>query len=562
MPLTFEAIKNRIAASKTIYNRGENLYSLGNYKLIDEVDGEYQYGFDGNYGEYLVSVSINEDSILCKCNCPYPHSGCKHAVAALLDVLQRDKRKAKGIIEDPQDSLTPEEIREIALESRVKRAGKENLTLFRGEAYKCVHKVQAESGRSYSVTIHSPDKMSGHCTCRDFATNHLDTCKHLLFVYEQLSREGDFQELVTQELFPFVHLFWNSRQQKPVCYYEKIEDEDIAGEVRSIFNEKGVYNRESLNRLDKLYLTHSESDILQFDSYLLERMEEELFNKETKKLKRTFKPDYSFLKTELYPFQKEGVEFAVFKKSAIIGDEMGLGKTLQAITVALLKKEIFGFNKVLIVSPSSVKDQWKREITRFTDETAVVVGGSRKKREEIYTNSASFFKITNYEAVLRDILVISRWKPDYIILDEAQRIKNFETKTHQAILSLPHSHSLVITGTPLENKLEDIYSIVQFSDSTLLTPLWAFAANHMYLSKFKANKVLGYKNLDIVHEKLKSLVIRRTKEAVFDSLPEQLENNYFLDLSWEQREIHQGFVYSLLAIINKKVLTPMDIKRM
>ena len=561
MQLTFENIRNRFAASKTIFIRGENLYSLGNYKMIEETGGSYRYSFDGNYGEYIVSVKVLGDVVKSECDCPYPRQGCKHTVAALLDILQKEKRNTKGEVEESQDFLSPEEIRTIALESREKKALKENLILSRGETYKGVHSVQTESGKTYVVTVHSPERKSGHCTCRDFATNHLDSCKHLIFVFSQLEKDTELKEMAKDETFPFVHLFWNSRQQKPVCYYEKIEDEKIAEEMRSLFNEKGIYTRESLNRLEKFYLTYADSEILQFDPYLLEILEEALFEKETSRLKRLYKPDYSFLKTELYPYQKEGVEFSLFKKSAIIGDEMGLGKTLQAITISLLKKKIFGFGKVLIVSPSSVKDQWQREINRFTDETAVVVSGPRKKREEIYTNSEDFFKITNYEAVLRDILVISRWKPDLIILDEAQRIKNFETKTHQALLSLPHNHSLVITGTPLENKLEDIYSIVQFSDSKLLTPLWAFAANHMRLSKSRTSKVLGYKNLEIVNEKLKSLVIRRTKEAVLDSLPDQLENNYYLDLSWEQKEIHQGLVHSLLVIINKRILTPMDIKR-
>ena len=564
--VVYEKIKSEIAASETIFSRGETLYSLGNYKLIEENlegnEGFYRYEFDGNYGVYTVSLKINENSISSECDCPYPRRGCKHTVAALLDILQRNKRIDKGPADDLHDSLTPEEIRRIALESREKRAGREHLSLIRGETYKGVHKVQTESGKIYDVTIHSPEKRSGHCTCRDFATNHLDTCKHLIFVHKELRRDKAFLKSADGEVFPFVHLYWNSRQQKPVCYYERIEDETISKEIQSIFNEKGVYVRESLNRLEKLYLTYAESGILQFDSYLLEKMEEVLFNRETAKIKRRYKADYSFLKTELYPYQKEGVEFSLFKKSVIIGDEMGLGKTLQAITAAVLKKDVFGFRKVLVVSPSSVKDQWKREITRFTDESAVVVEGPADKRKEIYTQHSGYFKITNYEAVLRDFPVISRWRPDLIILDEAQRIKNFETKTYRAILSIPHNHSLVITGTPLENKLEDIYSIVQFSDSSLLTPLWAFAANHMYLSKSGSNKVLGYKNLDIVHEKLKNLVIRRTKEAVFTNLPKQLDKNYFLELSREQREIHQSLLSNLLVIVNKKVLTPMDIKRM
>ena len=217
---------------------------------------------------------------------------------------------------------------------------------------------------------------------------------------------------------------------------------------------------------------------------------------------------------------------------------------------------------MLVVTPASVKEQWKKEIEKFTEEQAVVVAGTRKKRQQTYVNGGPLVKITNYEAVLRDREVITEWNPDLIILDEAQRIKNFETKTHQAVLSIPHNHSLVITGTPLENKLEDIYSIAKFSDPALFSPLWAFAANHFNMSREKKNTILGYRNLDIVHEKLKGLIIRRRREEVFDSLPEQVVNDYYLDLSPQQDEIHQGYVQSLFRIINKKVLTPMDIKRM
>ena len=102
MPLTYEKIRNEIAASKTIFIRGENLYSLGNYKLVDEADGKYQYGFDGNYGEYRVSVSINGDSIITVCSCPYPLPGCKHTVTALLDLLQETNVRLKASLKTPK----------------------------------------------------------------------------------------------------------------------------------------------------------------------------------------------------------------------------------------------------------------------------------------------------------------------------------------------------------------------------------------------------------------------------------------------------------------------------
>jgi SNF2 family DNA or RNA helicase len=99
---------------------------------------------------------------------------------------------------------------------------------------------------------------------------------------------------------------------------------------------------------------------------------------------------------------------------------------------------------------ASLKEQWKREIERFTEEKAVIISGGAAKRQFMYQSSDSLFKITNYEALLRDVGVISRFKPDIMILDEAQKIKNFNTKTADAVKRIPRKHSLVLTGTLLK----------------------------------------------------------------------------------------------------------------
>jgi hypothetical protein len=121
---------------------------------------------------------------------------------------------------------------------------------------------------------------------------------------------------------------------------------------------------------------------------------------------------------------------------------------------------------------------------------------------------------------------------------------------------------LVLTGTPLENKLEDLYSIVQFCNPELLAPLWAFAAQHYRMSRERGNKILGYHNLDLVHEKMKPLLLRRTKAEVFDSLPEVTRSRIILEPTEKQMRQHQGYLQNLQRIIRKKVLTPMDMQRM
>lgn len=560
------SIRQDVADTQVIYSRGENIFSLGNYALQDagSEPGHYVYTMDGSYGDYTVRVDLTGTKLRATCTCPYPRGGCKHVVAACLDIVHRNRR-SKTPPEDMTDTdpyLTPEEIRELALKSREERARTEELELVRGETYKGTHVVRSGRRNEYTVTIYDPDERTGHCTCPDFATNHLDTCKHLLFVYNAFDEEDAFPEAAREEVFPFVHFTWSSRLQKPCCYYEQIDDPELRTTIEKLFSEKGVYTPASLKQLLTLYGTSEETDSLLFDATLLDRMADIEYQKEAAKLERSHRFDFSALKTDLYPYQQEGVKFAAFRKAAIIADEMGLGKTIQAIAVALIKRSVFGFEKILVVSPSSVKDQWRREIERFTDASCTVVAGGKRKRKQIYASDESVFKITNYEAVLRDVSSLKTWNPDFVILDEAQRIKNFETKTHRAVLSLPRDHCLVITGTPLENKLEDMYSIVQFCDPTLLTPLWAFAAGHLNLSKTKKGKVLGYRNLEAVHQKLQDLIIRRRKGDVFDSLPEELINTYYLDLSPQQEDYHQSYSASLLKYLKKKVLTPLDVKRM
>jgi ERCC4-related helicase len=565
--LSHNTIKDDVAQSGVIYSRGEKIFSLGNYSLVDQdtESGSYTYNFDGSYGEYEVLVRFEKESVSGSCTCPYPYSGCKHVVAACLDIAERQRRAetTKETSEGSDEHLTPEEIKKIALESRKERAKHEEFTLIPGETYKGPHTVRNARGKEYTVTVYEPAKGTGHCSCPDYATNQLETCKHLIFVYDCFSKEDGFLHQTEKELFPFVHLTWNARLETPVCHYERVDDEDVREAVEKLFNDKGVYTRKSINALYELYSQYSDTaEELRFDEHLLNRMNELLYQKEIKQLAKQHPLDFSFLKTPLYSYQEEGVRFAVFRRAAIIADEMGLGKTLQAITTGLLKRQIFGFQKILVVSPSSLKSQWKQEIEKYTDASAHIVSGGRDRRRRAYEEGEALFMITNYEALMRDVLTVSRWRPDFVILDEAQRIKNYATKTHHAVRSIPHEHSLVITGTPLENRLEDLYSIVQFSEPHLLTPLWAFAAHHLDLSSSRKNKVLGYRNLNAVHEKISPLLLRRKKADVIENLPEKIENNYYIDLSREQEEIHQGYMASLFSIISKRVITPMDVKRM
>ena len=565
--LTSEYIKTHIAASSLIYDRGERIFNFGNYflKEMNPEDRSFEYYFDGNYGDYEVHIILDNGKVSHSCNCPYPNPGCKHTVAALLDVIaffqkqKQPQRTAESI--EPDEILTPEEIRQQALDNRKKNAKQEVFEVIYGDMFKGEHMLINQRGREYVVTLHEPHSASGTCTCPDFKSNRLETCKHILHVSNAVRKLKGFERHVKNEKFPYVHIYWDSKVQKPRYFYDHSLPDHLKNDIKQFFDDNGYYKYSELT--DFFYFLQMVKDKkgIKTEDAVIEKVDKALFKKESQLLMETYEPDFSGIRATLYPYQAEGVKFALFKKSAIIADEMGLGKTLQAIAVAILKKELFNVEKVLVITPASLKEQWRREIERFTDESVNVVSGPKRERMAIYIDNRAFFKITNYEAVLRDIEELTMFQPDLIILDEAQRIKNFETKTFQTIQSIPHKQSIILTGTPLENKLEDLYAIVQFADGDLLTPLWSFAADYFILKRNKKNKIFGYKNLQALNEKLKDLVIRRKKEEVLDELPQEVTNNYYIDLSKEQSQIHQRLLASLMPFINKKFLTPMDIRR-
>jgi SNF2 family DNA or RNA helicase len=148
-------------------------------------------------------------------------------------------------------------------------------------------------------------------------------------------------------------------------------------------------------------------------------------------------------------------------------------KTLQAIAAANWLINESGIRRVLILCPASLKHQWAREIQKFTSQATQVVQGNAEARMAQYRQGATFF-ILNYEIALRDLSVINeQLAPDLLILDEAQRIKNWRTQIATAVKRIQSRYAFVLTGTPLENRLEDLYSLMQVVDQHLLGPLVA-----------------------------------------------------------------------------------------
>jgi superfamily II DNA or RNA helicase/predicted nucleic acid-binding Zn finger protein len=403
--------------------------------------------------------------------------------------------------------------------------------------------VKSASGRTYRVAVRGPGLFENYCSCADFAVNTLGTCKHIEAMLLRL-RRGHRKKLETAK-------FKRTRASISLQYGETIEvrlrmPASPSPALRSIaaeyFDGGGLLCREHYRRFAEVLegLRNADgqaviySDVLEYidrENELAEALE--LERKLLAKLKRGQDPTVGILKTKLLPYQAQGAIFAACRGRVVLADDMGLGKTVQALTAAELLRRHKGIERVLVIAPASVKYQWKTEIERFTDHPAQVIDGLLPRRREMYA-SPSFFTLTSYELVLKDVRYMQELKPDLIILDEAQRIRNWTTATARTIKQLKSRYAFVLTGTPLENKLEELFSVVEFVDGRRLGPAFRFVHEHRV--EDEKGRLLGYRGLDDIHKQLAPILLRRTRQEVLKELPARTDQIFRVPMTSEQAE--------------------------
>ena len=260
-------------------------------------------------------------------------------------------------------------------------------------------------------------------------------------------------------------------------------------------------------------------------------------------------PVINSLKVKPFPYQTEGILFCAMAGRSILADDMGLGKTIQAIGVAQLMQEHLQVQKVLIICPTSLKYQWRSEIEKFTSAAAKVIEGIYINRRQLYREEGHLYKIISYHMAVNDLELINAYQPDLIILDEAQRIKNWQTKVSQSMKKLQSKYALVLTGTPLENKLQELYSLVQFVNPLLLGSLYNFISQHEQTDE--TGKVIGYTNLHEIKGRLQHILLRRTKKQVLQQLPARIDKNLFVEITQEQKAIHNDYSEVVVKLIGR-----------
>ena len=407
-----------------------------------------------------------------------------------------------------------------------------------------------EKNNEYKVVYRGANSEWNYCSCMDFKTSRLGTCKHIEAVKKWFGGKRGVH--VHRELPPYTSVYLCYRDERCVKIRIGSDNKEAYEQLaKDYFNENHVLKKSAYARIGSfLKQARQISDTFRCYKDAIDFIID--IREKAKRMKIVKKYDdeklNNLLKVNLYPYQKEGIRFAAKAGKAIIADEMGLGKTIQAIgTAELLRKEGL-IGSVLILCPTSLKYQWRSEIKKFTDAEVFVIEGSHLKRKEAY-NRPEPYKIISYNSAANDIKILGCLQTDMLIMDEVQRLKNWNTQISRAARKIESDYSVILSGTPLENKLDELYSIVEFVDNFRLAPYYLFKDKHIITDE--TGKVLGYKNLNDIGKKLGEILIRRRKKDVKLQLPERSDKNLFIPMTNEQMDMHQEWQNQVRLLVLK-----------
>ncbi len=422
----------------------------------------------------------------------------------------------------------------------------------------------------YHVEIRSLETLENTCDCPDFQKSGLGTCKHIERALKTAARKcGKRKRSPVGEVFV-------SCESATVRF---VTGEAMTAEVRRALTRycgaDGEVKDQSaaglavfLSKCDRL--NELTPDSVRVSAEVRRHLEDVSRKESLTRAIVEFRDEqgddrhWPFLRKALYPYQCEGALHLAGKGRALLADEMGLGKTVQAIAAALLLRETVGIRRTLVVVPASLKGEWEDQIALFSEASVESLYGLRQTRLERYAKTDSFFLVANYEQIIRDWKEINEiLKPDLVILDEAQRIKNWKTKTARNLKGLVSPYAFVLTGTPLENRIDELYSLVEFVEPRLFGSLFRF--NRRFYSFDGEGKNEGMCNLTELHTAVAPILLRRRKASVEDELPGRTTKTYKTDMTPEQmRRYNEHFktVAELYQLSQRRPLSPKEQERL
>lgn len=263
----------------------------------------------------------------------------------------------------------------------------------------------------------------------------------------------------------------------------------------------------------------------------------------------------SVINASLRPYQIDGVRWLDRLRNmhlnGILADDMGLGKTLQAIIAITQNKINHPKSQSIIVCPTSLVHNWKEEFGKFNSKLKVLpIDGNPNQRKKMIGESNKYdVLITSYTLLQKDIELYKQIPFAYAILDEAQHIKNRGTRNAQSVKLIQAAHRLILTGTPIENSLEELWSLFDFLMPGLLSSYDRFVEKYVRQSP----TLKGGHHLDNLRRKVAPFILRRMKKDVLEDLPPISDIVYHCHLSEIQQELYRSYAASAKEELSKLV---------
>ena len=485
-------------------------------------------------------------------------------------------------------------LRRAALEAVARRfayAKRDELrVLARPQGREVVGEYRTGSGRSkrpYHTRLLGLSPLEASCDCRDFPRASLGLCKHVLVVLDDLARKprswaklaqsspvqrtprldwsplrplrggGDWLERVR------LHPPADGRGRRSASWLaiRRKFTRGAAGEwIPKLPGSGDSRKRAALLRAIHDFTRGPSGARAASDPALSARLADELEASERRvKLaaaQRKLGRELDGLARPLFPYQRTGVERFLSTGRMLLADDMGLGKTTQAAAAAQALFRVGLVRRGLLIVPAPLKSQWIHEWQALGDVPIEIVEGGPAERAAAYKRTRRGFLVANYEQVLRDLDEMQAWHPGLVVLDEAQRIKNWATRTAQLVKMLKAPYRLILTGTPMENRLEELASIMDWVDSHALEPKWRLLPWHTE-SDGDGRGVARARNLDTLRARLEPVLLRRRRTEVLEQLPPRTETTLAVTMTSAQREAHDSLLQPIARLMQASKRRPL-----
>ncbi len=522
--------------NKIAYQKGHSLYEAGNAYLLSSTHQQYDYQIIDNYQDFKVQIQFSDHKMDYQCSCQSDEL-CSHEYAAFLQTLQ-DLSRSLQVEKDGAKKYSREGMMQRVLKERLLRSEKEKYQIDFSDNIYGEHELHTTDQKTYKISFYDFEKKIGYCSCLDYQTNKLGTCKHLMFAFNEFQHIYQNKEL-PQQFYPFIEIFRHPLHDYQLSwYYPNPLSKEMQLLLSDYFDTQQLYKPEKMNELH-LFLDHIQDykniNIRPEVRVFIEEYYDEISLKETF---QNLEFNKQLLAHKLYDYQWEGIRFSTVRKGSILADEIGLGKSVQALGAALYKIEYLGFKNIGILCPKNLRSQWELEIKKWVP---------LKQREHFIINSFENIK--------------SQQKLDFLIIDEAQKIDDYDSVLLRHLHQIQFKHILLITDSKIEKSLIKFYAMIGLIDHHLLTPLWEFSYKHCLFDAQDEDQIIGYYNLENLPKRLSDIYLRREKSTIKEQIqklhsPSQINISVALNNSLLQQQ--NQLSKQVLNILQKKRATNYD----